>query len=243
MVARGVGDAKPSALEPEALYLVRPNRIDFPAIAALPDIDFDGDWLSEGASLRWMSRVAAAPAEVVLTGQLWSRPLRHVVRANEAFNRATAGFVFSQDHYYGLSSEEQLKIAMYGRAVSPVTSYLAIEPGVRPSTIGLEAHGLGLGGMMGFGSGSGGARGHSTAVFPMSAIRARIERACHKHGAGIVNLAVDTQDREVADVTASSPLAALARCAEEAMWSETLPFGLIGDHRHTLTIDTRPALP
>ena len=29
-------------------------------------------------------------------------------------------------------------LARHGRAVSPVTSYLAIEPGVRPSTEGIE---------------------------------------------------------------------------------------------------------
>ena len=30
-------------------------------------------------------------------------------------------------------------LARHGGAVSPVTSYLAIEPGVRPSTEGIEA--------------------------------------------------------------------------------------------------------
>jgi len=37
-----------------------------------------------------------------------------------------------------LSEDEMMTLAMGGGAVSPVTSYLAIEPGVRPSTEGLE---------------------------------------------------------------------------------------------------------
>src|SRR6187397_1969489 len=48
---------------------------------------------------------------------------------------------------------EMMTLAMYGGAVSPVTSYLAIEPGVRPSTEGLtEGEG---GGGRGFGIGLG----------------------------------------------------------------------------------------
>ncbi len=38
-------------------------------------------------------------------------------------------------------------LARHGRAVSPVTSYLAIEPGVRPSTEGLNEGELGSIGM------------------------------------------------------------------------------------------------
>lgn len=38
-----------------------------------------------------------------------------------------------------------LALAFLGRAVSPVTSYLAIEPGVRPSTAGVPGRGEGVG--------------------------------------------------------------------------------------------------
>ena len=40
----------------------------------------------------------------------------------------------------GLSESEMMVLAKHGRAVSPVTSYLAVEPGVRPSTEGIEFH-------------------------------------------------------------------------------------------------------
>ena len=57
---------------------------------------------------------------------------------DKRFTRATAAFVFSHDQHKGLSNAEMMRVAKLGRAVSPVTSYLAIEPGVRPSRAGIE---------------------------------------------------------------------------------------------------------
>jgi hypothetical protein len=72
-----------------------------------------------------------------------------------AFSRVAAAFVFGEDRHGELSREEMLALAFFGRAVSPVTSYLAIEPGVRPSRIGIVGRGEGSGTGAGFGAGSG----------------------------------------------------------------------------------------
>ncbi len=52
--------------------------------------------------------------------------------------RLWAALVFGSDLLDDLTEPEMMVLARRGRAVSPVTSYLAIEPGVRPSTEGLE---------------------------------------------------------------------------------------------------------
>ncbi|MDX2092275.1 MAG: hypothetical protein SFX73_30705 [Kofleriaceae bacterium] len=61
---------------------------------------------------------------------IWSDPFTREVRVSNPFSIQTAAFVFGAD--------EQMKLARMGRVVWPVTSYLAAEPGVRPSTIGLD---------------------------------------------------------------------------------------------------------
>lgn len=80
---------------------------------------------------------------------IWGDKFRRVVTSDVAFSKAAAAWVFSEDDHHDLSREEMLTVAKLGRAVSPVTSYLATEPGVRPSVIGLEE------GLVGTGSGFG----------------------------------------------------------------------------------------
>jgi len=59
-----------------------------------------------------------------------------------------------------------MPLALYGGAVSPVTSYLAIEPGVHPSTEGLdEMEGVGFGGLGLIGHGAGGGGKSETSAF------------------------------------------------------------------------------
>src|SRR6185503_12383532 len=52
--------------------------------------------------------------------------------------RLWSALVFGSPLVWELSEPEMMTLALKGGAVSPVTSYLAIEPGVRPSTDGLE---------------------------------------------------------------------------------------------------------
>jgi hypothetical protein len=131
--------------------------------------------------------------------------------------------------HHDLSEEQQFRLAMLGGAVSPVTSYLAIEPGVRPSTAGFEAGGLGLSGV---GEGGGG-RGQGIGLARVSRpdIKALLKDgadacvALHKPAPGwSVALAIDTTLDEVVDVTTTSQ-GDVARCMVEAAWSLRLPDG------------------
>ena len=233
VVAGGITESKQSELADQALYLVRPNRIDHVKLVGLGDdteefLDTDeqeSTTLPEGSGRRWMSQVKVAPQDVSVKGQLWSQPVTYNSKADqEPFNRATAGFVFSHDIFSELSAAEQFVVASYGRAVSPVTSYLAIEPGVRPSTIGLESLISGFG----MGSGSLGAvRIGAARAFTMDwgRITSRVKRACAKHGQGTVIINLDLQSHEIADVqTAEQPSnKALSDCIVESLWSVRIP--------------------
>lgn len=240
VVSSGARLGKQTLLENEALYLVRPNRLDHVRFSALSEeISGVGPSLGEGESVRWMSQVKSIPGELHLRGQLWSRDLVLTPETTEDFHRATAGFVFSLDHYWDLSELQQYLLATYARAVSPVTSYLAIEPGVRPSTIGLEKAGSGLG----FGSGMGmGGFGLSGTSRPPSldwkSIVAQVEDACasRRTNRSSVVIRVDRNDHEVADVRLDDQATPYLTCAVEELWKVQLPVGLSGDETKELLL-------
>jgi subtilisin-like proprotein convertase family protein len=232
------------ALAPSVLGLVRPIRIDHFAIQGLPaDAKVDDDdyhdasepsALAEGTGRRFfieLTRKPAQPAQatkigqVVLTGEIWAQPFRRVVAVAPDFSRATAAFVFGEDRHGDLSRKEMLTVAFFGRAVSPVTSYLAIEPGVRPSTAGLD-HGEGTGSGYGVGSGRGGMRGGRAIKPDLARLLAPAAQEClRKHAAAgaRVALRVETTFDEVVDVSIVSGPAAAATCVAEAAWALRLP--------------------
>lgn len=229
----GLVEASDKAVVAEVLGLVRPIRIDhFKADAkGLGDAKLDApDPLKEGDGARTMIGLASAPSEVVLTGQIWGDPWRRVVKVDGAFSKATAAFVFGEDEHHDLSDAEMMKVAMFGRAVSPVTSYLATEPGVRPSTIGLDRDirgGLGAGGM---GSASGGwgtgvaARPPSLYALVNAGAKKCIEKAAGTLPQGwAVTLEVETTLDEVVDVvTSEGAKLPVATCLAEVVWAVRL---------------------
>ena len=122
-----------------------------------------------------------------------------------------------------------MPLALFGGAVSPVTSYLAIEPGVRPSTEGLfEGEGLGLGslGLIGRGAGAG-VHGYGARRFDHQAwLRGELARLRGACGAPALRLTLETTRDEVVAVAAqlsgaSDPVS--ARCVEEGVWAWDLP--------------------
>lgn len=223
------GDKRLPAVAEE---LVRPVAIDFFKIAG---VDLDGARevpaaLREGTGYRAMLATPAPTREIVLTGKIWAAPFRRVVRAGGDFDAATAAFVFSEDEHHDLTHDEMMRVALAGRAVSPVTSYLAIEPGVRPSVAGLERDGdaIGLGGLglLGHGGGGGGSGAAATPTF--ESLLARDVARCaalHRPPSGWrVALAIETTWQEVADVearAASHP--GMGECLSEAAWALDLP--------------------
>lgn len=146
---------------PKTTYeeLARPRQIDHfqvhaqgiaPEDIAFPEI------LAEGESFEDLRLSEKQVPFVEVTGELWATPVRRVLVADEAENRRWAGLVFGSELLYSIEEADMMPLAMMGRAVSPVTSYLAIEPGVRPSTEGLEEFGASG---QGFGSAFGGMAG------------------------------------------------------------------------------------
>lgn len=214
-------------LVPIALGLVRPVQIDHFKIVGLEGDSDDRApaVLREGSGVRIVVDGKAAPATVELVGMVWGDKFRRVVSADAAFSRAAAGWVFSEDDHDQLSPAEMMKVAMMGRAVSPVTSYLAIEPGVRPSTIGLERSGFGVG------SGRGGMRGRTASMGvrsprippqPRQLMEAAIKACVKKHAppAGWkVRLGIESTYDEVVDVQLEAgETLAVAPCLLEAAW-------------------------
>jgi len=213
-----------------ALGLVRPVRIDHLALEGITLSEHNQlpDHIGEGDAIREMTLVPRAPTTVVLNGKLWARPFRRVVKTTLPFSRATAAFVFSHDLHHDLTDEEQFRVAMVGRAVSPMTSYLAIEPGVRPSTVGLGLRSEGFGGggsgsVMGMGMG----RLHGTAKPDLkSALRDALEACVRDHQPArgwAVGLALHTTFDEIVDVEASPPRGPMSQCLSKAAWKLRLP--------------------
>lgn len=95
--------------------------------------------LEEGEGLETLYVDTRLTRSLSLTGELWSSPVKVLAGADEARGDSWAALAFGSPVLGELSEAEMMTLAQRGRAVSPVTSYLAIEPGVRPSTDGLKS--------------------------------------------------------------------------------------------------------
>lgn len=234
---RGLPAPSISKLAPTVLELVRPTRIDQLAVAG---VTVEQTELHEGTSLRIMVDVKAAPERVVLTGKLWSDPVRREVDVGATFSRQTAAFVFGEGGFDSLSKEEMMKVALMGRAVSPVTSYVAFEPGTRPSTIGLPLEGRGGFGMgqSGFGSGGGGMGGRRLPPDLQGMVDADACVKTVKPAAGWhATLDVETTKDEIVDVEgASDPM---TTCLAEAVWKLRLDAAIYDLDRESFHLEFR----
>ncbi|HEX4416846.1 MAG TPA: hypothetical protein VH165_03060, partial [Kofleriaceae bacterium] len=133
------------------LELVRPIKIEEVSVTGLTT-EVAGT-LREGEGVRLVDSTGSPPFAITLRGRLWSDPIHVELSPLTGFSQQTAAFLAGAGHLDELSPDEQFAVARYAGAVSPVTSYLAIEPGTRPSPLGLERGGYGT---VGYGSGGGG---------------------------------------------------------------------------------------
>jgi len=216
----GLPATDPKELAPVTLGLVRPIRIDSFRVQGA-DLRGLPDALREGSGVREMVALPAAPRTVTLVGRIWATSFRRQVQATQDFSRATAAFVFSHDMHGKLSRPQMLRVAMYGRAVSPVTSYLAVEPGVRPSTAGIVRVG-GSGRGAGYGAGvgrmRGGTRYHPHPKWLLEPGVRRCSKAHHPASGWSALLTLETTLREVVDVVLRSSATPMARCLVEEAW-------------------------
>jgi hypothetical protein len=250
IAAELVGASAPTKELPRVvLGLVRPIRIDHFAITGfdLTAGNYDAtipDALDEGAGVRVVVAHTSAPATVGLTGMIWGDPFRRTVAVDAAFSRAAAAWIFSEDDHHDLSPDEMMKVAMMGKAVSPVTSYLAVEPGTRPSTIGIARAGSG---MLGHRAATPSVRMGSASVrklpnpMPLLADAVRQCVARHEPPAGwSVQLTLESTYDEVVDVIPTAGAGAtlpIASCLVEAVWALRLPAKDYNLSRESFTLD------
>jgi hypothetical protein len=211
--------------------LARPVRVHDVRVK-LRDVDTgiaEGGTLDEGERLELLAVSEVERPLVVLDGALWSTPLHRTWRPDAQAGDVWSALVFGSDVLSELDEAEMMPLALRGRAVSPVTSYLAIEPGVRPSTEGLEHEGIGLMGIGAGGGGSGvpsirmgsGKRSFDHAKF----LRERLRKAGDSCGAtGKLDAVLETTLAEIVAVDGVALDDTLAQsCVTEQLWAVQLP--------------------
>jgi hypothetical protein len=224
------------------LEWARPLRLDnaklvaddgLPGLVALPDT------LPEGFGTALLDVRGDGIDAVTVTGELWSREVRDVAVPGAAHGRLWSALVFGSAMVGELDEAEMMVLAMRGRAVSPVTSYLAIEPGVRPSTEGLDW------GLVGTGRGGGGTgegtiglgnvgligKGGRPKIDPETFLRDELRRAATTCGIAEtvdLKLALQATRQEIVavddvEIVGSSDGTAKT-CVEDGIWAVSLPW-------------------
>jgi hypothetical protein len=187
--------------------------------------------LKEGEGTAELYIDARVSHSVSVTGELWSTPVKVLAAADPAQGKLWSALVFGSPLLSDLTEPEMMTLALHGRAVSPVTSYLAIEPGVRPSTDGLEElDGLGVG----FGAGRvrmGGTKtsGRAPQLDLQAFLEKRLRREYQRCGGTAEGASVDleTTRSEIVRVEFSAsdepPDGPLGTCMTESVWLLQLP--------------------
>jgi hypothetical protein len=212
----------------------RPKRIDKLVISGLTGNFVAPDVLDEGAAIEHFTIADAATSRVDLRGELWSRPIHASMTPSAEQGKLAAALVFGSSLWSELGEPEQMTLAMLGGAVSPVTSYLAIEPGVRPSNEGLDwgtvGHGGGFGSGQGFGMGHGRLGGsHATRVDKNAWLSTQLRgfmRTCAPQASAVEAQLESTLDEvvEVGSVELAPTRDAKAEaCVREEIWKIALP--------------------
>jgi hypothetical protein len=191
--------------------------------------------LGEGQQWADESLRAGGSRPLDVQARLWSMPVRRRLPSDRSEEILGAAFVTSHSgDYEDLAEAEFKELAYRGGAVTPLTSYLAVEPGVRPSTAGIEREELGEGvglGSIGHGSGVGsGMAGESIGPFDPDAWWRKqlleIRRAC-RGDALSVRLSLETTRDEIVEVLIleTTPKAPLVQaCISEALWNTQIPY-------------------
>jgi hypothetical protein len=232
----------------------RPIRIDALAIDAgeldLADAGLPSS-LDEGQGIEDQRPSGVSVERLTLTGLLWNRRIEHEVRRSRSLSKRWAALVFGSFVFEQLDDEEMLQLARRGGAVSPVTSYLALEPGAQPSTEGFVRDELGPG-LIGKGGGGGSGRSargevHGAGFGGRLDRQAWLDEALRSAwlrcgGAGQRGtLALEATYDEIVDfaLTGTAELA-LSSCMREQTWALTLPSTDFIEDRSNWTVELAP---
>jgi len=194
--------------------------------------------LAEGSGVEGLYLDRRATRNLSVSGELWLEPVRVLASPSVASQALWAGLSFGSPVLDELDESEMMPLALLGHAVSPVTSYLAIEPGVRPSTEGLDH----IQTLTGYGEGWGSLGGTSCSAgwnAPALDRQAYLEDALageyRRCGAAahVYTLDIETTLAEVVRVDASAQRSArnplVESCLTEAVWALALPVGFRQD--------------
>jgi hypothetical protein len=209
-------------------YRLRHVTID--GLAAQTDPPTD---LAEGTEWIFETVASGAAQRLIVDGELWGKSDRREVAADADETRVQAALATVR-HDLDLQDDEARRLAEAGGAVTPYTSYLALEPGVRPSTAGIDrdrGEGIGLGaiGTLGHGSGFGTGQGFSgPRIDPAAWLRDALTEARTRCGATATPMTVEIESTyaEVVDVpraVSDPPDPKLEACVAEAAWALELP--------------------
>jgi hypothetical protein len=241
--ARASAGGEPAEQERVFEQWARPTALDHVQLSdSLSEVE-TSEWLNdssgdqprlvEGESGDWVGLTARAVASAGLRGELWTQPVELRFSPDPGAAKRWSALVFGTELLDQLSEPEMTVLARRGGAVSPVTSYLAVEPGVRPSTEGLDwggglGEGIGLGGIGTFAHGS----GVSASPFdPQRYLEEQAKNQLTRCGAPERSLwlELETTRAELVDITrlelSGPPSFALEHCVREGLWALALPSG------------------
>jgi len=210
----------------------RPKRLRYvrvraPGLNDDPIDDVMTSELPEGEAIERFAIDRRATPWAEIEGKLWGTRVKHRLFPEAGEARLWAALVFGSNLLEDLTEPEMMVLARRGRAVSPVTSYLAIEPGVRPSTEGISAREAGAPDVM---AGCANVRGlpEPARIDRQKFLEDELARAWRDCGRErrASRVVLETTVAEVVDVPAvfvTGTDAALSRCLEEAAWGIDLP--------------------
>ncbi|HKO52749.1 MAG TPA: vWA domain-containing protein [Polyangiaceae bacterium] len=196
-----------------------------------------GTSLAEGNGVEGLFLDPRATRSLSVSGELWLEPVRVLATPSPASEARWAGLSFGSALLNELNESEMMPLALLGHAVSPVTSYLAIEPGVRPSTEGLDrteqGYGHGAGTACGYGMHSVSSNGPAIdrQAYLENALAGERRRCGGSARASA--LEIETTQAEIVRVDLSpqsntrDPL--VESCLIEAAWALALPVGFNED--------------
>ncbi|KIG11973.1 hypothetical protein DB30_02238 [Enhygromyxa salina] len=231
--------------------LARPLSVDFPAVVGLgPAPRQLPETLPEGAGHETSLLLDRYVNEIMFTGLLWNTPIEVEARSNIALGDRWAALTFGTELMWGLEADEQLHVAQRGGVVSPMTSYLANESGVRPPQA-IAPKNLGLIGKGGCGGTRSGRGSQSGVVF-----RGRLDRQAwlnaHANAAWLrcggaghsAELVLEATYDEIVDLRLTTPSGADAKrdaCVLEYLWGLWLPSDDFVEERLDWHVPLRPS--
>jgi hypothetical protein len=216
--------------------LARPMRLDHLAFASGSALSLDScagnlSSLDEGQSVVCSSVDGAPQSWVSVAGDLWTEPTNLRVEPDDGEGDRWAALVFGEDSHTSFSEEEMMLLATRGGAVSPVTSYLAIEPGVRPAFDGIDRGQLGgrANRLPQIRYATTGVSGNQPPFDPQDWLTQELASAWLQCTGGGIKAEVHLETTlaeivDVSDVTGGAAAAASAvDCLREATWNLVLP--------------------